>query len=369
MGAGRIDLSVSNTYSASRATVPTRPAGRLKRPDGSKHLLRAALGWARVAVGENFDVSSQSASLDEAGPGASRDSYRDDGFSFDAGGWWQVTPRWRATMAGTNLTNAPERSYEATAFRVTRNQYSSTTWRLGVAAKWFRGAGARLKSRCEGVDVVGELAVGEGGVALQGRESFWFPQHAAEGIEEAAGEMGLNDVAEDRESLARRRQAEPFEDTEDAVALVDDVDFGPAWGGGAAEVDVGGDERGQGGGFGEIGEQAGAAGGNLECLETGERELGDKFANGSRNEFEVGLPVGGSESLGGGGKGFRSRGERDPFGAVKALELDLGPVGDAVEDAAVRPGEGEGDGAEHAAGAAGDGGGAGGGAGAEGRWK
>ena len=153
---------------------------------------------------------------------------------------------------------------------------------------------------------MGELAVGEGGVALQGRESFWFPQHAAEGIEEAAGEMGLNDVAEDRESLARRRQAEPFEETEDAVALVDDVDFGPAWGGGAAEVDVGGDERGERGSLGEVGEQAGAAGGDLECLEAGERELGDKFANGSRNEFEVGLPVGGSESLGGGGQGSKS---------------------------------------------------------------
>lgn len=179
----------------------------------------------------------------------------------------------------------------------------------------------------------------------------------------------MNDVAEDRESLARRREAEPFEDAEDAVALVDSVDFGPAWGGGAAEVDVGGDERGERGSLGEVGEQAGAAGGDLECLEAGERELGDKFANGSGNEFEVGFPIGGGESFGGGGQGFRARGERDPFGAVKALELDLGPVGDAVEDAAVRPGESERDGAEHAASAAGDGGGAGGGAGAEWRWK
>ena len=136
MGTGRIDPSVSYTYSASRAMVPTRPADRLTLPDRSKHLLRASLGWARGVVGGSFDVSSQSASLDEVGPVASRDGFRDDVFSFDAGGWWQVTPRWRATLAGTNLTNAPERSYEATAFRVTRNQYSSTTWRLGVEAKW-----------------------------------------------------------------------------------------------------------------------------------------------------------------------------------------------------------------------------------------
>ena len=242
-------------------------------------------------------------------------------------------------------------------------------WRLGVEAKWLKGAGARLKLRCERVNVVGELAVGEGGVALQGRESFWFPQHAAERIEEAAGEIGLNDVAEDRESLARRREAEPFEEAEDAVALVDDVDLGPARGGGAAEFDVGGDEGGERGSLGKIGEQAGAAGGDLECLQAGEGELGDEFADGGGDEFEVGLPIGGGECLGGGSEGFRARGERDPFGAVKALELDLGPVSDAVEDAAVRPRESEGDGAEHAAGAAGDGGGAGGGSGAEGRWK
>ena len=272
-------------------------------------------------------------------------------------------------MAGTYLPNAPERSFEATAFRVTRNQSSTTMWRLRVEATGLRVTGAQPKSRREGVDVVGELAVGEGGVALQGRESFWFPQHAAERIEEAAGEIGLNDVAEDRESLARRREAEPFEEAEDAVALVDDVDLGPARGGGTAEFDVGGDERGERGSLGEIGEQAGAAGGDLECLEAGEGELGDEFADGGRNEFEVGLPIGGGERLGGGGEGLGARGERDPFGAVEALELDLGPVGDAVKDAAMRPREGEGNGAEHAAGAAGDGGGAAGGAGAEGRWK
>lgn len=225
------------------------------------------------------------------------------------------------------------------------------------------------KLRREGVDVVGELAVGEGGVALEGGEGFGFPQHAAEGFEETAGEIGLNDVAQDRESLARGGEAEPFEDAKDAVALVDGVDFRPARGLGAAEFDVGGDERGEGGRLGEIDEERGAAGGDLERFEAGKGEVGDEFANGGGNEFEVGLPVGGSESLGGGGEGFGARSERDPFGAVEALEPDFGPVGHAVKDAAVRPGEGEGNGAEHAAGAAGDGGGAGGGAGAEGRWE
>ena len=214
---------------------------------------------------------------------------------------------------------------------------------------------------------MGELAVGEGGVALEGDQGFGFPQHAAEGFEETAGKIRLNDVPEDREGLARGGEAEPFKDAKDTVALVDGVDLGPARGLGAAEFDVGGNERGERKSLGEIGEQAGATGGDLERLEAGEGEVGDEFANGCRNEFEVGLPVGGGERFGGGGEGLGARSERDPFGAVEALELDFGPVGHAVKDAAVRPGEGEGNGAEHAASAAGDGGGAGGGAGAEGR--
>ena len=227
----------------------------------------------------------------------------------------------------------------------------------------------QVRSRREGVDVVGELAVGEGGVALEGGQGFGFPQHAAERFKEAAGEIRLNDVAEDREGLARGGQAEPFQDAKDAVAVVDGVDFRPAGRGRAAEFDVRGDEGGQRGSLGEVGEERGAPGGDLERFEAGEGKLRHELADGRGDEFEVGLPVGGGESFGGGGEGFGGGGHRDPLGAVEALELDIGPVGDAVEDAAVRPRESEGHGAEYAAGAAGDGGGAGGGSGAEGRWK
>ena len=58
-------------------------------------------------------------------------------------------------------------------------------------------------SRREGVDVAGELTVGEGGVALESGQGFGFPEHAAEGFEEATWEVGLHDVAQDREGLTR----------------------------------------------------------------------------------------------------------------------------------------------------------------------
>ncbi len=150
----------------------------------------------------------------------------------------------------------------------------------------------------------------------------------------------------------------------DAVAVVDGVDLGPAGGGGAAEFDVGGDEGGERGRLGEVGDEGGAARGDLEGFEAGKGERRDELTHGGGDELEVGLPVGGGEGFGGGGEGFGRGREGDPLGAVEALELDVGPVGDAVEDAAVGPGEGEGDGAERDA--ACDGGGAGGGAGERG---
>ena len=171
------------------------------------------------------------------------------------------------------------------------------------------------------MDVVGELAVGEGGVALEGGQGFGLPEHAAQGLEEAAREVGLNDVAEDGESLARRREAKPFEDAEDTVALVDGVDLGPARGRRAAEFDVGGDEGGERGRLGEIGEQAGAAGGDLEGFKAGEGEAVEPIADGRGDEFEVGLPVGGGEGLGGGGEGLGSeRGDAGGAGGGAGAE-------------------------------------------------
>lgn len=217
--------------------------------------------------------------------------------------------------------------------------------------------------------VAGELAVGEGGVALEGREGFGLPQHAAQGFEEAAGEIRLDDVFQDGEGRARGGEAKPFHEAEDAVALVDGVDLGPARGVGAAEFDVRGDKGGERGCLGEVGEERGAAGGDLEGFEAGEGELRDKFAHGGGHEFEVGLPVGGGEGFRGRGEGIGGGREGDPLGAVEALELDVGPVGDTVEDTTVRPGEGEWHEAEGLARAAGDGGRTGSGAGEGGAAK
>lgn len=124
--------TVAYTFSDSEAKVPTRPADNLTLPERSRHLLRAEIVWEANRLGGAWELLSQSEALDEVGTGLDRDAYRGRVFSLDARLWWRLSPRYRATLSATNLTDAPERAYEGDPLRVTRNQYSSTTWRLGI---------------------------------------------------------------------------------------------------------------------------------------------------------------------------------------------------------------------------------------------
>jgi len=133
-GGFEFEPSAAYTYSDSEAAVPTRPADTLSLPQRSRHLLQLGLDWSVAKFGGNWAISYQSRSLDEVGPGADRDIYRDTVFSLDAGLWWQVNARWKATLAAQNLTDHPERAYEGVPQRDLRNEYSSTTWTLGLAA-------------------------------------------------------------------------------------------------------------------------------------------------------------------------------------------------------------------------------------------
>lgn len=124
------------TYSESEADLPTRPADRLTLPERSRHLLKVGVEWALASVGGSVDWGYQSKALDDVGPSLDRDGYREAVKSLDAALWWKVARRWKATLSAQNLTDAPERSYEGKPTRVTRNQFSSTTWRLGAEARF-----------------------------------------------------------------------------------------------------------------------------------------------------------------------------------------------------------------------------------------
>jgi hypothetical protein len=94
-------------------------------------LLRTALGWERGKFGATTELALQSVALDEVGPSLERDGYRDTVFSLGLNLWWRPTAADRLTLALSNLTNAPERSFEGDRRRATRNQYSTMTVRAG----------------------------------------------------------------------------------------------------------------------------------------------------------------------------------------------------------------------------------------------
>jgi TonB-dependent receptor len=122
--------TLAYVYSASAATLPTRPADPLPLPERSRHLLRVALAREAGPWNASAELSRQSPSLDDVGPSLERDGYRDTVTSLSLQVGWRPTERDRLSLAVQNLTNAPERSYEGGALRATRNQYSSPTARL-----------------------------------------------------------------------------------------------------------------------------------------------------------------------------------------------------------------------------------------------
>ena len=122
--------------SDSEARLPTRPADRIPLPERSRHLLRGELAWSLGRWRGSWQVTAQSAALDEVGPAANRDGYRERVFSLDASLGWAPAAGWEATLTAENLTDAPERAHEGDPLRITRNQYSGTVWRLGVVRIW-----------------------------------------------------------------------------------------------------------------------------------------------------------------------------------------------------------------------------------------
>ncbi len=126
-------FTMAYTFSDSEATVATRPGETLAVPERSDHLLKTTLKGQRGKLGMELQFSYQSEALDDVGDSAGQDEIR--GKVLTTG----INVRYAATESATlylnaaNLIDHPERSYEGSPIRVTRNQYSS----------WFAVLGAR----------------------------------------------------------------------------------------------------------------------------------------------------------------------------------------------------------------------------------
>lgn len=124
--------SIAYTYSDSEAKVQSRPDDILPTPERSEHLVKLSLNGTTGKFSTALDLSYQSEALDDLGNSYSKDEYREAVIKLNARGSYRVTNNASINLSLSNLTDHPERSYEGSPYRVTRNQYSSWFGSLNV---------------------------------------------------------------------------------------------------------------------------------------------------------------------------------------------------------------------------------------------
>ncbi len=124
--------SIAYTYSDSDAKVQSRPNDILPTPERSEHLVKVSLNGTTGKLSTGLELSYQSEALDDLGNSYSQDEYREAVVKLNARGSFRVTNNASINLSFSNLTDHPERSYEGSPFRVTRNQYSSWFGTLNV---------------------------------------------------------------------------------------------------------------------------------------------------------------------------------------------------------------------------------------------
>ncbi len=117
--------SVVYTYSDSDASVQSRPDDILPTPERSEHLAKLNLSGTIGRFTAGLDLSYQSEALDDLGDSYSKDKYREAVVTLNTRGSYRLDEKTTLSLNLSNLTDHPERSYEGSPYRVTRNQYSS----------------------------------------------------------------------------------------------------------------------------------------------------------------------------------------------------------------------------------------------------
>ncbi|MDQ8204064.1 outer membrane beta-barrel protein [Pelagicoccus sp. SDUM812003] len=118
------DLSLAYTYSDSEAQVATRSESMLV-PERSEHLLKATFSGSVGKLRNDLTVTYQSAALDDVGTNEEEDVYRKAFITTSLNTSYQLSDGRSLYLRLSNLTNHPERSFENSPYRVSRNQYSS----------------------------------------------------------------------------------------------------------------------------------------------------------------------------------------------------------------------------------------------------
>ncbi|MBK1876958.1 outer membrane beta-barrel protein [Pelagicoccus mobilis] len=121
----RSSTTVAYTLSDSEAYVQSRPEDDLPTPERSDHLLKLSLAGTIGKLSNTVDFTYQSKALDDLGSSIDQDEYRKAvvGLSFRSA--YSLNQKTSLSLNFANLTDHPERSYEGSPLRVSRNQYSS----------------------------------------------------------------------------------------------------------------------------------------------------------------------------------------------------------------------------------------------------
>ncbi|MDQ8182393.1 outer membrane beta-barrel protein [Pelagicoccus sp. SDUM812005] len=117
--------SIAYTYSDSEASVQSRPDDVLPTPERSEHLAKLSLSGTAGRFTSGIELSYQSEALDDLGSSYSQDKYREAVINLNARSSYRMDEKTSLGISLSNLTDHPERSYEGSPLRVTRNQYSS----------------------------------------------------------------------------------------------------------------------------------------------------------------------------------------------------------------------------------------------------
>ncbi len=117
--------SLAYTYSDSDANVQSRPNDVLPTPERSRHLAKLSLRGTSGKFTNGMELSYQSKALDDLGSSYSQDVYREAVVQLSLKSSYRLNEKTTLNINLSNLTDHPERSYEGSPIRVTRNQYSS----------------------------------------------------------------------------------------------------------------------------------------------------------------------------------------------------------------------------------------------------
>lgn len=125
----RADLQMSYTYSDTQANIEDRS---IAMPERSEHLFALKITLADKQWQYQSQFSWQSEALDDLGPTAAQDTYREKVVIWNQNVRWKFSEKLSARFSLNNILNYPERSYQGEKARVVNNLYSGSSAKLSV---------------------------------------------------------------------------------------------------------------------------------------------------------------------------------------------------------------------------------------------